>query len=138
MKNEKIEYEIGSGNVFKDLGIPNPEEYLAKTRLAFIIEDLIAESGLGLDEVAKIINLNTAKLSTLLDGLLDDFSIDHLFSLSRTLDCNIETAVRGVTTAMPEGEIYISMPEPANSPVVTISLVDLLGKPSSLKIAVAA
>ena len=138
MKNEKIEYEIGSGNVFKDLGIPNPEEYLAKTRLAFIIEDLIAESGLGLDKVAKILNLNTAKLLTLLDGLLDDFSIDLLFSLSRTLDCNIETAVRGVTAAMTEAEIHISMPEPSNSPVATLSLVDPLGKPSSLKRTVAA
>ena len=39
MTNEKIEYEIGSGNVFKDLEIPNPEEYLAKTRLALIIHN---------------------------------------------------------------------------------------------------
>ena len=138
MKNEKIKYEIGSGNVFKDLGIPNPEEYLAKTRLAFIIEDLIAESALELDEVAKILNLNTVTLSTLLDGLLDDFSIDQLFSLSRTLDCNIETAVRRVTAAISEEEIYTSMPEPSNSPVATISLLDPLGKLSFLNSIVAA
>ena len=107
MKNEKIEYEIGSGNVFKDLGIPNPEEYLAKTRLAFIIEDLITESGLKLDEVAKILNLNTTKLSALLDGLLDDFSIDQLLSLSRTLDCKIKTDTRPIVTTKSETEIQI-------------------------------
>ena len=43
MTNEKIEYEVGSGNVFKDLEIPNPEEYLAKARLALIIYDIITE-----------------------------------------------------------------------------------------------
>jgi hypothetical protein len=46
MTNEKIEYEIGSGNVFKDLEISNPEEYLAKARLALIIYDIINERNL--------------------------------------------------------------------------------------------
>ena len=107
MSKEKIEYEIGSGNIFKDLEIPNPEEYLAKTRLAFIIEDLIAESGLELDEVAKILNLNTAKLSTLLEGLLDEFSIDQLFSLSRTLDRSIKTDARRTVPTESETEIQV-------------------------------
>lgn len=121
MSNRKIEYEIGSGNVFKDLDIPNPEEYLAKTHLAFIIEDLITQSGFRLDEVSKILNLSTAKLSTLLDGLLDDFSIDYLFALSRTLDCNVETAVREIAIATFGAEIYISMPEPFGSSTVSVS-----------------
>ena len=37
MSKEKIEFEIGSGNVFKDLGFPNPEEELMKVRFAAII-----------------------------------------------------------------------------------------------------
>ena len=37
MSKEKIEFEIGSGNVFKDLGFPNPEEELMKARFAAII-----------------------------------------------------------------------------------------------------
>ena len=44
MTNEKIEYEVGSGNVFKDLKVPNPEEYLAKARLALIIYDIITNT----------------------------------------------------------------------------------------------
>jgi hypothetical protein len=35
MKNrEKIEYEESSGNVFADLGLPDPEELMAKAQLA--------------------------------------------------------------------------------------------------------
>ena len=40
MSKEKIEFEIGSGNVFKDLGFPNPEEELMKARFAAIIPTL--------------------------------------------------------------------------------------------------
>lgn len=138
MSKEKIEYEMGSGNVFKDLQIPNPEEYLAKAHLVFIIEDLMDERDLRLDEAARILNLSAAKLSTILDGLLDDFSVDHLFSLIRTLDCSIETGARGITTTKYSMKDHISIPEPSSSPLTTISLIDPLGKPSSLKIAVAA
>ena len=85
MSTEELKYEIGSGNIFEDLEIPNPEEYLKKAHLAFIIEDCIAESDLRLEEAAKILNLSITELSTLLDGLLDDFSVDELSSLIATL-----------------------------------------------------
>ena len=81
MSGERIEIQKGSGNIFKDLAISNPEEHLTKVRLVFTIEDLITESGLGLKKVAKILDLSPAKLSTLLDGLLDDFSVDYLSSV---------------------------------------------------------
>ena len=85
MSTEELKYEIGSGNIFEDLEIPNPEEYLKKAHLAFIIEDCITESDLRLEEAAKILNLSTTELSALLDGLLDDFSVDELSSLIATL-----------------------------------------------------
>ena len=45
MSKEKIEFEIGSGNVFKDLGFPNPEEELMKARFAAIIYNIITKRG---------------------------------------------------------------------------------------------
>ena len=85
MSTEELKYEIGSGNIFEDLEISNPDEYLKKAHLAFIIEDCITESGLGLEDAAEILNLSTTELSTLLDGLLDDFSVDDLSSFITTL-----------------------------------------------------
>ena len=46
MSKDKIEYQIGSGNVFKDLEFPNPEEELMKVRFASIIYDIITKRGL--------------------------------------------------------------------------------------------
>ena len=54
MRKEKIEYEVGSGNIYKDLGFPNPEEMQAKAHLVFKIQQTITERKLSLDKAAKI------------------------------------------------------------------------------------
>ncbi len=110
MTEETIEVEKGSGNIFKDLEIPNPEEYLAKTRLALIIKSIISESGLKRHEATEILDLSKSELSALLDGSLDDFSVEHLFSLIRKLDCEVEIVVRGRPAYNPTTEISISIP----------------------------
>ncbi len=110
MFKEIISVEEGSGNIFKDLEIPNPEEYLAKTRLALIIKGIVSESELTHEDAAKILDLNQSELSMLLDGLLDDFSIDYLFSLIRKLDCDVEIVVRGKLAYNTVSEIEFSIP----------------------------
>ena len=97
MSEEKIEIQKGSGNIFKDLEIPNPEEYLEKAHLVFTIEDLITGSGLGLKEVAKILDISPTKLSTLREGLLDNFSVDDLSLLITTLKAlTVDSAPRPI------------------------------------------
>lgn len=110
MTDKKIEIEKGSGNVFKDLEVPNPEEYLAKARLALIINGIITKSGITGRKAAKMLDLNKSEFSALQDGLLDDFSIQQLFSLIRKLDCDIEIVVRGRPANKTAAEINISMP----------------------------
>lgn len=108
MTNEKIEYEIGSGNVFKDLEIPNPEEYLAKARLAGIIYDIIVERKLKHGKAAKQLDMSKSEITALLNGRLDDFSIERLFGLLRKLDRDIEIVVRERPEDTPPAEINIS------------------------------
>ena len=110
MTEKKIEIEKGSGNVFKDLEVPNPEEYLAKARLALIINDIITKIGITRHKAAEMLDLSKSEFSALQDGLLDDFSIQHLFSLIRKLDCDIEIVVRGRPANKPAAEINISTP----------------------------
>ncbi|MDE0424911.1 MAG: XRE family transcriptional regulator [Candidatus Poribacteria bacterium] len=93
MNKEKIKYEVGSGNVFKDLGLPEPEERLAKARLVFIIDDLITERCLRRGKAAKILGISKSELSDLLDGLFDDFSVDYLLLLLRRLDHDVEVVL---------------------------------------------
>lgn len=110
MPNAKIEYEESSGNIFKDLGFPNPEEHLVKARLASIIYDIIVENGLTHGKAAKILGIKQSKVSALLNGRLADFSLDLLFSLLRKLVRDIEIVVSEKAADRSAAEIRVSMP----------------------------
>jgi predicted XRE-type DNA-binding protein len=101
-------YVRGSGNVYKDLGFENPEEELAKARLASMIYDIIEDRGLTQVSAAKILGIDQPKVSALKNGRLGGFSIERLFTFLRKLDRNIEIVVRERPKDRPEAEIRIS------------------------------
>lgn len=84
---------VSSGNVFEDMGLPNPEERLAKAKLAAIINRIIEEKGLTQKEAAKILGINQPKISTLRNGRLKGFSIERLFHFLELLDQKIEITI---------------------------------------------
>ncbi len=83
-----------SGNVFADLGLQNPEEVLAKSELVQRIADIIAERKLTQARAAKVLGVDQPKVSALLRGKLDGFSIDRLFRFLNALGRDVEIAVR--------------------------------------------
>ncbi|RKU39147.1 transcriptional regulator [Candidatus Poribacteria bacterium] len=110
MTKEKIEVEKSSGNIFQDLEFPNPEEYRTKARLSLIINSILTQSGLTRDAAAKLLELSEPEITALLDGRLDDFSIESLFLLIRKLDCEVKIVVNGTPAYNPAAEINISIP----------------------------
>jgi predicted XRE-type DNA-binding protein len=86
--------EASSGNVFADLGLKNPEELLAKAELVQRISDVIAERKLTQVRAAKLLGIDQPKVSALLKGKLDGFSIDRLFRFLNALGRDVEITVR--------------------------------------------
>jgi predicted XRE-type DNA-binding protein len=86
--------EASSGNVFADLGLKNPEELLAKAELVQRISDIIAERKLTQARAAKVLGIDQPKVSALLRGKLDGFSIDRLFRFLNALGKDVEISVR--------------------------------------------
>ena len=86
-------YTPNSGNVFKDLGLPNPDERLAKAKLAYKINRLIADQGMARKKEADFMGLSRSKMTNLRNGRLKNLTIDHLFSLLGKLDYHIEIRV---------------------------------------------
>lgn len=80
------DYTISSGNIFKDLGFPNPDEELAKVKLASKINRLIADQGMPQKEASEFLGIGGSKMTALRNGRLGQFSIDLLFSLLEKLD----------------------------------------------------
>src|SRR4051795_3901539 len=86
--------EASSGNVFADLGLKNPEELLAKAELVQCISDIIAERKPTQARAAKVLGIDQPKVSALLRGKLDGFSIDRLFRFLNALGRDVEISVR--------------------------------------------
>jgi predicted XRE-type DNA-binding protein len=88
---EKI--HAGSGNVFADLGIPHPEQYLAKAELAAKILQIVNQRRLTQAAAGKLLGITQPKVSALLHGRLDGFSTDRLIRFLNALGCDVRITV---------------------------------------------
>jgi predicted XRE-type DNA-binding protein len=85
--------ELGSGNVFADLGFDNAEEMLAKARLVSEMQKAIKKKKLTQREAAEILGLTQPKLSILLKGQFKGYSTDRLIRFLRVLGQDVDIFV---------------------------------------------
>lgn len=97
-KHEIIEHEMSSGNVFADLGVPNPEEALAKAQLARTICLLVEKERLTQRQIAARLGIDQPKVSALVRGRLKDFSTERLLSFVLRLGHNVKINVQSRKT----------------------------------------
>ena len=83
-----------SGNVFADLGLPAPEERLAKAKLAAEIARVITARRLTQRAAAALMGIDQPKVSHLLHGRLAGFSTDRLLAWLTALGRDVEIIVR--------------------------------------------
>jgi predicted XRE-type DNA-binding protein len=100
MSNEAEVIERSGGNVFADLGMKEPATKLAKAELARRIGDLLAERGLTQSRAAEVLGIDQPKVSALLRGKLEGFSVDRLFRLLNALGSDVEIAIRPTREGM--------------------------------------
>lgn len=81
---------FGSGNVFADLGVFNPEEHLAKSRLVSKITDVIRERRLTQTEAAELTGVPQPKISGLMRGQFREFSSDRLCQMLNKLGVGVD------------------------------------------------
>ena len=77
--SEDIKITRSSGNVFADLGLPDADHLLAKADLAIEISSIIEDRGLTQAEAAEIMGVDQPKVSALVRGRLDGFSMERLY-----------------------------------------------------------
>ena len=70
--------EEGSGNVFVDLGLPNADELLVKSKLALAIRDIVRERGWAQVEAARTLSIPASDMSDLMRGKLARFGRERL------------------------------------------------------------
>jgi predicted XRE-type DNA-binding protein len=76
---------IGSGNVFADLGLPNPEQRQIKARLMYAISNAIKRNKLTQAQAAKKVGLTQPDISCIVRGRGAGYSTDRLIEVLRHL-----------------------------------------------------
>ncbi|MGH6989585.1 MAG: helix-turn-helix domain-containing protein [Stellaceae bacterium] len=87
-------YDIGSGNVFADAGVPNAEEHLVKAQLVYKIDTLMKERGLKQVEAARLFGVKQPDVSKMLRGDFRQFSVERLLRFLVALGQDVEIIVK--------------------------------------------
>jgi predicted XRE-type DNA-binding protein len=87
-------HEASSGNVFKDIGIPNAEEHLIKAQLVFKIDSIMKDRGLKQVEAADLFGIRQPDISKMLRGEFRQFSVERLLRFLVELDQDVEIVIK--------------------------------------------
>jgi predicted XRE-type DNA-binding protein len=87
-------HEIGSGNIFADLGLPNAEEHQLKATMVVQLGRLIKERQLSQVEAAKLIGVKQPDLSNILRGHYRGYSLTRLMRMLTAFDQDVEIITR--------------------------------------------
>lgn len=91
--------EHGTRNVFADLGFPDPEIHMVKTRLVFGLQQAIDSRSLTQTAAAKATGVSQPDVSRILRGQFRDISVERLLRMLTRLGCEVDVIVR------PEGSL---------------------------------
>ncbi|MGD0137758.1 MAG: helix-turn-helix transcriptional regulator [Tepidisphaeraceae bacterium] len=94
LPKEDVRVLAGGVNVFGSLGRPDADEAFAKVELAYKIHTLIQQRGLSQTQAARLLRTDRARVSNLMRGRLEEFSIDRLFRFLNKLGQDIDVTIR--------------------------------------------
>jgi predicted XRE-type DNA-binding protein len=103
-----VDYEISRGNVFEDLGLPNAAELRVKARLAHRISQIIDKRNMTQTQAAAVLGIDQPKVSALVRGRLEKFSVERLYNFLRALGCDVEIQITEKQNTTP-GKLKISV-----------------------------
>lgn len=84
----------GSGDVFHDLGLPAAELLQAKADLVNRISAIIEKRKLSQAAAAELLGVNQPKVSALLHGRLEGFSMERLVKFLNALDQDVKIVTK--------------------------------------------
>ena len=91
-----------SGNVFADLGLPNPEQELLKARLTLQIYKIIKARGLTHARLSEVLGIKQPHVSTLMRNRAGNFSVRRLIEFLTALGQDVQITVKPTRKARGE------------------------------------
>jgi predicted XRE-type DNA-binding protein len=97
----------GSGNVFADLGLPNPEQELLKARLTLQIHKIIKARGLTQAQAGDILGIKQPHVSALMRNRAGNFSVGRLMEFLTALGQDVQITVKPTRKATGEMSVVL-------------------------------
>ena len=92
-KRKAIKFEEGSGNVFADLGLRNPDQLLARAQIGFHVFNILEARKLKQREIAEVLGIAQPDVSHLMNGHFSRFTTDKLLDFLKRLDRKVRIEV---------------------------------------------
>ena len=106
-REAKIAVTPGSGNLFADLGFAEPEEELAKAKLASRVRQIVKDRRLTQSAAAALMGIDQPKVSALLNGRLANFSSERLMRLLTALGQDVDIVIRAKPRHRERGRVRV-------------------------------
>jgi predicted XRE-type DNA-binding protein len=88
-----IPVEIGSDNIFADLGLDNADELLTRAQLGFSVRKTLEERSMKQADIAKLLGIKQPEVSNLMQGKYHLFSEGRLMAFLNRLDQKVMIVV---------------------------------------------
>lgn len=122
MSTESAGFTQGSDNIFADLGLDDADELLPKSQLAWSITKVIRDRGLTQTEAADRFGVHQARISDVMNGRLDRFTLDRLLKLANAAGLNLGIRTEPVAEPEQNGRTFVtSAPTPPSKAATMIS-----------------
>jgi predicted XRE-type DNA-binding protein len=105
MSKKKIKAEKSSGNVFADLGLPNPEQELLKARLTLQIYRIVKQRGLTQARAGEILGIKQPHVSALMRNRAGNFSVGRLMEFLTALGQDVRITLKPTRKVRGEMEV---------------------------------
>jgi predicted XRE-type DNA-binding protein len=89
-----VKIEKSGGNVFRDLGLPEPDTHMVKAKLVMRIQDTIREGRITQAGAAEIMGISQPDASRMLRGHYRDTSVERLMLLLAQPGCRVDIIVK--------------------------------------------
>lgn len=101
----KAKVEMGSGNIFADLGLPDAETHFLKAQIVSEIYRLTHERQMTQAQAGQRMGISQPEASRLFKGNFREYSIDRLMGFLTAFGRDVEIVVRPHKTAGKGGRI---------------------------------
>ncbi len=86
--------EKGSGNVFRDLGLPDAKEHMVKAQLVAEISRIMKSRKLTQTKIGALLGISQPEVSRMLRGHFREYSVERLIDFLTALDRDVEIVIR--------------------------------------------